>query len=92
MRAHTKACRHTQTQEKMVIHSHTDTHRDTHTHTQEQLYRDSHSDWATFPTGMGSSLDWKTNITPGALWIRSTLGISHWDGEMESGRMRETRR
>lgn len=48
-----------------------------HTHTHRAPYRDSHSDWATFPTGMGSSLDWKTNITPGGLWIRSTLGISH---------------
>lgn len=33
---------------------------------------------------MDSSLDWKTNITPGGLWIRSAVGISHWDREMES--------
>lgn len=67
----------------------TDTEKWSHTHT---LYSHSHSDWATFPNGMGSSLDWKTNITPSALWIRSTLGISHWDREMKSGRMSERRR
>lgn len=40
---------------------------------------------------MGSSLDWKTNITPGALWIRSTLGISDGDRapEREWGTKRE---
>lgn len=46
----------------------------------KQLYRDSHSEPGQYPkTGMGSSLDWKTNITPCGLWIRSGLGISHWD-------------
>lgn len=70
-------------------HTHRSARARTHTHT--QLYRDSHSDWATFPTGMGSSVEWKTNVTPGGLWIRSTLGISHWDRGLESGRMRMTR-
>lgn len=41
---------------------------------------------------MGSSLDWKTNITPGALWIRSTLGILDWDREMESEREKEVKK
>ena len=81
--SHTHMEEHTYTKAKSHTHTHTHTHTHkrththTHTHTLKHRDMDSHSDWATFPTGMGSPLEWKTNITPGGLWVRSTLEISH---------------